>query len=177
VRAEVEHLDDAGVVDRCNRLRLGQEAHPLLGVRVLACKDHFQGDDAVEALLPGLVDDAPAAPAQFLQDLVARRHRCGRRRWIGWTESLVRQGHCAEVQVAALDGLFHGELNGERFGQVGEPSVVFAWGRRFAEFLTQQHLVQDQVQNRLAVASQGRLLRQVGFRQHTVAAPPTRLLI
>jgi hypothetical protein len=65
--------DDTGVLHRCRRLGLGQEARPLLGAGVLAAKDHLQGHDPVEGDLAGLEDDAHAATTQVPQHLVARR--------------------------------------------------------------------------------------------------------
>ena len=45
------------------------------GAGVAAGQDHLEGDEAVEADLPGLVDDAHAAAAELAEDLVARQHR------------------------------------------------------------------------------------------------------
>ena len=42
---------------------------------VAAAADHLQGDQAVQAALPGLVDDAHAAPAELAEDLVAGQFR------------------------------------------------------------------------------------------------------
>ena len=54
-----------------DRLGLGAEAGQLLRAGIRAGQDHLQGDDAVQAELPRLVDDAHAAVAQHFQDLVA----------------------------------------------------------------------------------------------------------
>ena len=45
------------------------------GAGVGAGQDHLEGDEAVRADLPGLVDDAHAAAAQLAQDLIAWRGR------------------------------------------------------------------------------------------------------
>ena len=69
--ADVEDLDDVGVLELGDGLGLGQEAGGGLGAGVRAGQDHLQGDDAVEPDLAGLVDDAHAAAAQLAHDLVA----------------------------------------------------------------------------------------------------------
>ena len=48
-----------------------------------AGQDHLQGDQAVQARLPGLVDDAHAAPAQLAQDFVIADERDFRLRRAG----------------------------------------------------------------------------------------------
>ena len=46
-----------------------------------AGQDHLEGDEALEADLPGLVDDPHAAAAEDLQDLVARHGGPGGALW------------------------------------------------------------------------------------------------
>ena len=89
--ADLVDLHDVGVLQSGDRLRLDAEPLPLRGAGISAAQDHFQGDDAVEADLPGLVNDAHAAAVQLLQDLVAghgqahrwRRPGAGRRGPVG----------------------------------------------------------------------------------------------
>ena len=69
--ADVVDLHDVGVLQAGDGLRLGQEAGGGLGAGMGAGQDHLQGAGAVQADLPGLVDDAHAAAAQLAQDLVA----------------------------------------------------------------------------------------------------------
>ena len=70
-----------GMVEVGGRLGLGVEAlHVGVGGQ-LAGQDHLEGDDAIEADLPGLVDDAHAAAGDLLQQLVVaeiahRPQRC-----------------------------------------------------------------------------------------------------
>jgi len=75
VLADLEDLDDVGVLQPGNRLGLGAEAGQGVRTGVTAIADHFQRHNAVEPDLPGLVNEAHAALAERLQDLVARHHR------------------------------------------------------------------------------------------------------
>lgn len=55
--------DDVGVVQVRGRVRLALEHPQRLGSGQLAGEDHLQGDFAVQAALPGPVNDAHAARA------------------------------------------------------------------------------------------------------------------
>ncbi len=81
VAAHLENLHDIRMTHLGNGLGFIQEAHELLGPGIFAGQYHLQGDEAVERQLPRLVDDAHAAPAQLLEDLIAGYlGRGGRRR-------------------------------------------------------------------------------------------------
>src|SRR5438105_4885025 len=54
------------------------EPGPLLGAGVLGGEDHLEGDDAFEAQVPGLVDNAHAAAAQLARNLVTGHRLAGR---------------------------------------------------------------------------------------------------
>jgi hypothetical protein len=69
--AECVDLDNVGVVQTGDGLRLGEEPTGLLRPGVVACQDHLQGDEAVEPNLTGLVNDAHAAAAQLAKELIA----------------------------------------------------------------------------------------------------------
>ncbi len=71
VFADAVDLDDVGVVQAGDGLGLGLEAGQVVGAGVFARQDHLERDDAVEAALPGLVDDAHAAAADLAEQLVA----------------------------------------------------------------------------------------------------------
>ena len=60
---------DVGVVQLRGRFRLAAEALHRLGGQPQAAREDFQGHRAVERHLPGLVDDAHAAPAELPADL------------------------------------------------------------------------------------------------------------
>jgi hypothetical protein len=78
--AGLAHLVDGDNVDMAQAgdgLGLGLEAGHFHPVGVHAGADHLEGDEALEADLPGLVDDAHAAAAQPTEDLVARHERQG----------------------------------------------------------------------------------------------------
>jgi hypothetical protein len=77
-----------------HRLRLGAKAGQFGLAGVAAGQDHLQGDDAAQTNLTGLVDDAHAAPAQFLQHLVAGDRRQSCRAGVG------RRGRCESRQLA-----------------------------------------------------------------------------
>ena len=66
--AELVERDDAGMVELGQRLGLAGEAFGKGRVVADARRQDFQGDDAVERLLPGFVDRAHAALADESQD-------------------------------------------------------------------------------------------------------------
>ena len=72
VLAHLEHLDDAGVPHAGGEFRFDAEARSLLLAGGVARKDHLQRRGTVQGQVPGLVDDAHAAAADFGEDLVAR---------------------------------------------------------------------------------------------------------
>ena len=81
--ADVEDLDDVGVLELGDGLGLGQEAGGGLAAGVPAGQDHLQGDGAVESDLAGPVDDPHAAAAQLALDPVAGDDRHGLRGRVG----------------------------------------------------------------------------------------------
>ena len=70
VLADLVDRHDAGVVEQGDGLGLVLEPAQLVVAGEHAGLDHLEGDGPVEADLPGLVDDAHAAAAQLLVDLV-----------------------------------------------------------------------------------------------------------
>src|SRR5436305_1731964 len=82
-----------------HRLRLALESLPLVRPGVRAGQRHLEGDDAVEAQMPGPEDDAHAPVAEHRLDLVARY--LGQRRFIlrRRREAPARPGHAREPGV------------------------------------------------------------------------------
>ena len=72
VLADLEDLDDVGVVDGSDGAGLGLEAGQVVWLCTGAGLDHLQRDQALEPEMPRLVHDPHAAGAQHAQDLVAR---------------------------------------------------------------------------------------------------------
>jgi hypothetical protein len=70
VFADLEDLNDVGMVELRGSLSFSAEPFSFAGAGVLTRKDHFQGDDPVQVRLPGLVNDSHAAAAQLLDDVV-----------------------------------------------------------------------------------------------------------
>ena len=70
VFADLEDLHDVRMLQAGDRLGLGAEAGHVPFAGVFTGQDHLQGHEAVELALPGLVDDAHTAAAQFLQQFV-----------------------------------------------------------------------------------------------------------
>ena len=68
--ARVVGPHDVRMIQSSDRLHLAAEAADRLGIIQVAMGKDFQGDRLVEIDLPGLVDDAHAAVAQFLQQFV-----------------------------------------------------------------------------------------------------------
>ena len=75
VVAVLVDLDDPRVLDLGDGAGLDVEPGDLVVRGVRPGQDHLQGDQAIEPDVPGLVDDAHAAPADFRDDLVARHDR------------------------------------------------------------------------------------------------------
>src|SRR5258706_15258887 len=72
--AELIDRHDAGMIELGRRRSLGMKALDfILGSQVPA-EDHFQGDQAVELLVPGLVDLAHAATGDAREQLVVAKH-------------------------------------------------------------------------------------------------------
>src|SRR5262249_9756368 len=74
VFAHLVDLDDVGVLQPCDGLRLPLEASPRRRVSVGARQDHFEGHRALERTLPSLVDNTHASPPQLRDDLVTWYH-------------------------------------------------------------------------------------------------------
>ena len=70
VLADLEDRHDAGVVEIAGGLGLEVEPQDVGLVGELAGEDHLQGHEPIEAHLPGLEDDAHAAPRDLADDLV-----------------------------------------------------------------------------------------------------------
>ena len=71
VLEEVEHGDDARVVQRAREPRLAHEARGHLGVLALQRAELLQRREAIQVQLAGEVDARHAAPAELSDDLVA----------------------------------------------------------------------------------------------------------
>ena len=120
------HLADLVDRRRCSGAAAGPPPRPRYGsaagpprLATGAGQDHLQGDDAVQALLPCLVDDAHAAAAEFLHQLVVAeassanggrgdRHVLG----IGHRQHLARGDCRLAIRVGGGDenGAGHGNL-------------------------------------------------------------------
>jgi hypothetical protein len=100
VHAEVEHLDDVGMLQAAQHLRLAAKTDQRLGRRIGADVEHLQRHDAAELGVDRPVDDTHAAGAEDAENLVTtnlfnsfrsrvmeRRRRRRRRRRIGGARS------------------------------------------------------------------------------------------
>ena len=68
-------LHDVGVLQARDGFGFGAEASQLLAAGMAACKDHLEGDEAIELEMACLVDNAHAAAAKYALNLVARNDR------------------------------------------------------------------------------------------------------
>ncbi len=80
VLADFVDLHNIGVPHARRRLRLDAEACPFPRAGQGAVADQFERDQSIQTHLPGLVDDAHPAPAEFFQDLVTGDRQLLRRR-------------------------------------------------------------------------------------------------
>ncbi len=90
VFADLMDLHDVGMLQTGDRFRLDLEAGQIRLAGVTAGQDHLQGDEAMEFVLPGLVDDAHAAATQHAKDVIARDG--GQARWSRLRTGGVRSG-------------------------------------------------------------------------------------
>jgi len=138
VLADLEDLDNVGMLKTGDRLGLGAEACQGLGLGCDGGPDQFQGDNAIERHLPCLVNDTHTAASQLAQDIVTGDQRRPRRvdcDGIGGAEGwrgLVRRSSMQCKQLA------HG------IGQVGKAVQIFIELRRFAGPFAQDHFSMDQ---------------------------------
>ncbi len=65
------NLNDIGVLQTGNGLRLGQESSRRLGRGVCPAQDHLERTLAIQANLPGAIHHTHPAAAQLAQDLIA----------------------------------------------------------------------------------------------------------
>ena len=73
VLTDLEDRHDARMVEIGGRLGLGVEAFDVVLIGELAGQDHLEGDNAVEADLPGLKDDAHAAAGDLPDNLIVAK--------------------------------------------------------------------------------------------------------
>src|SRR5262245_12927612 len=73
--ADIEDLDDVGMLQASDHRGLCAKAVQVLGFGVTPGQDHLERHSAMETELPGLVDDAHAASSQLPQDFVAWYNR------------------------------------------------------------------------------------------------------
>ena len=109
--ADLEDLDDVRVMEPGHRLGLRQQPTDATGPGT----QHFQGDDSVQGLVPGTVDDAGRPPADLAEDRIAGHIRAVRRqlpvgRRLGGLQERVgrprgRRGHgdLRSIPVTRLD--------------------------------------------------------------------------
>ncbi len=126
--ADLVHLDDIDVLDAGGQLGFAEEADSLRFGGKLAGENHLEGDQAVQATVPGLVNDAHAAASDFGEDLViADPPRRGRRRrvvvggrgWLGsWTKRCRSTTGHGLAQAASLQGTDGGNATGGVVGRV-----------------------------------------------------------
>ncbi len=67
-------LDNVGVLQLGDRFRLGTKPGEPYRAGMRPREDHFQRNQALQPHVPGLVDHAHAATAEFLQNLISRHH-------------------------------------------------------------------------------------------------------
>jgi hypothetical protein len=113
--------DDVLVLDLGRRLRLGAEALYLGGGRQPARRDHLQGDNAVEADLPRLVDDAHAAARDLREQFIVAE---GGARTLG--------GSGPQRRRELLDTILIGEVGFQVIGKLGMGAEQFVPLRRLA---------------------------------------------
>ncbi len=95
VLADFVDGDDVGVLQVGGRFGLSQKSFDLVWTGQDACADHFQGQIPVQTRLPGLPDDAHAAPGDLFEKLVITKileARSGLRRARGCRQGIRKNG-------------------------------------------------------------------------------------
>src|SRR5438270_13861886 len=67
--ADFMDLNNVGMLEACDRLRLIAKASQLLRSGVGAREDHLEGDQTVQTCLPRFINDTHAPAAEFSQNL------------------------------------------------------------------------------------------------------------
>src|SRR5260370_8007145 len=153
------------------------EAGAFFGPGITPCEKHFERHGAVQTLLPGFVDDAHGAAAQFPPDLIARHDRqlpsfTGRR--------LPGPGHDPTASRGP-SVLPEGGMNFKKQFQAGSPlreaALIFLDRRRLPRALPQDNFVINQLQRPLDVRQELRVPLEPAFHPDPLAryAPPPRL--
>ena len=117
-------------------------------------REHLHGSEPVEQPIPGLVDDAHTALAQFAQDLVAG--------------NLGVAGSDGIPRPARLDGLVDGELHAELRRQLWKALEVIIEAGGFARLFAEEDFVVDQIED-------GRPLRARSRDAASDSFPPGRV--
>ena len=129
VLAGLVNLHDVGMKQLGNGFRLGAKPRQADLTNMCSRQDHLQGDQALQPTVPGLVDDAHAAPAEFFQDVVTRhghalQSACSRRQA---SRGVTRRGCGLRVGCARLPGVLPRQ-QAARFARValcrGDPDLA-----------------------------------------------------
>ena len=90
VLAGLENLHDVGMKQLGDGFRLGAKPRQAHLTDMRSRQDHLERDQSLQPAMPGLVDDPHAAPAEFLQDVVARNGHALERGY-GWRKRTHRR--------------------------------------------------------------------------------------
>src|SRR5262249_10029737 len=119
VVADLEELDDVGVLQARHRPGLGAEALPLVRVGEAAAQQHLQGDHAAQPDVRALVGAPHAAPAALRPDLITAHPPGGR-------IALRQQGGRRRLAVARQGGVRQALQRARGLLAPGTPFQVFA---------------------------------------------------
>ena len=187
--ADLVNLHDIGMLQTGRRLGLELEAAQIVVAGMGAAQHHLESHDAVEPSLPGLVDDAHAAPAQDAEDFVVADHLLDgfarRRRGVAQrlAEGGVRRSGRAFLPVPP-GGQRHGrrlvrlgsgsgsEMALDLGGKVRKTAQVFFQGQRFSPALAQADLGFHEPPGALPIGLERRMRMQIRFGKNAIALLP-----
>ena len=141
--ANLVDLDDVRVLQPRDRRRLDTEPPQRLGLGEAPTDNHLQGDLAVEARLPGAVDNTHPSPTQLRLDLVTRHDRPRlRRRPISAPVSRARHRRHEVAECGRLVEIHRPVelvLKTQPVGELGKPCGVFPQGRGLSQVAAQMY--------------------------------------
>ncbi len=155
--ADLMDFHDIGVVQTGGGLGLPVEPVELFRVDAPDRPDHLQGDPPLEPHLRCKIDDPHAADADLAKDLVARHMRVTR---------AVR--YCLGRFVTApcgVEGVMEGDLQLDRFRELGEPHQEVSQVGWFPRLLAEQELAVDKVERKVGVGGDRRESLEIPLRR------------
>ncbi len=182
VLADLEDLDDVGMLKPGRRLGLGVEPGGRPRIRISIGSNHLEGHDPLEADLPGFVNRTHAATPELAQDLEARRNRSNRGRRQCFSSVPRPLGQGSAIGLREPDPPNSGRqcsssCLASRAAKLREAPVKLFGAGRIAQLLAQQELAVDQLEGGLTFVQEPRVASKVGLGRNPLTGAPAPDLV